>query len=347
MACLVQKFGKSMDFDNISDSYNDRRFFFLCIIVGILGILLLRNYSESSVAFSYFDWSAVALSVSIIIIYSIYVYNPKFRVSVSLDRAGDNAYYLGLLFTLSSLAFSLYQLSDVSDAGSKEIVSLLPDFGVALFSTIVGIAARIVLQQFGDDNYTESIARDELSVAVGKFRQNLIYSNDSMRKINTAIQRSAHNMAQNMQEMVADQKEMTKSMHDNVVTLSSEMKQQVQGVVKLSKSVVSEVNQYNRNISVQIKQLEIDPKFEKSVVRFSESLDKLNGKYHDIYGTHAKSIAVAVETTKQLKTLGVFSEAVLKKIDRSVKRSIKSSDNYATLTETASRKLKSNNKSKA
>ena len=50
------------------------------------------------------------------------------------DQSGDNLYYMGFLFTLTSLAVSLYQFSA---AGSAE--QIVQNFGIAIASTIAGI----------------------------------------------------------------------------------------------------------------------------------------------------------------------------------------------------------------
>jgi hypothetical protein len=62
------------------------------------------------------------------------------------DQAGDNIYYLGFLYTLTSLGVSLWQFS-VND-GAEGIVT---NFGVAIASTILGVALRVVFNQMRQD----------------------------------------------------------------------------------------------------------------------------------------------------------------------------------------------------
>lgn len=57
--------------------------------------------------------------------------------------AGDNLYYLGLLFTLVSLMLALFQLF-VLESGSERVEELIGNFSVALVSTVFGILARIL-----------------------------------------------------------------------------------------------------------------------------------------------------------------------------------------------------------
>ena len=65
------------------------------------------------------------------------------------EEAGDNVYYLGLLFTLLSLMFALVELFGTdtdATANAEKIHTLLRSFGIALTSTVAGIAGRIMLQ---------------------------------------------------------------------------------------------------------------------------------------------------------------------------------------------------------
>jgi hypothetical protein len=85
------------------------------------------------------------------------------------DQAGDNLYYLGFLYTLTSLGVSLWQFS-VND-GAESIVT---NFGVAISSTILGVALRVVFNQMRQDPVeVERTARLELADAARRVRQEL------------------------------------------------------------------------------------------------------------------------------------------------------------------------------
>lgn len=68
------------------------------------------------------------------------------------ESIGDNCYYLGFLFTLTSLAVTLYF---VVESGAEDRAQLIPEvisgFGVALSSTIVGVFLRVLMMQFRVD----------------------------------------------------------------------------------------------------------------------------------------------------------------------------------------------------
>jgi ElaB/YqjD/DUF883 family membrane-anchored ribosome-binding protein len=85
------------------------------------------------------------------------------------DQSGDNLYYMGFLFTLTSLAVSLYQFK--ADGAAEQIVS---NFGIAIASTIAGITLRILFNQMRRDPIeVEATARLELADASRKVKREL------------------------------------------------------------------------------------------------------------------------------------------------------------------------------
>lgn len=84
------------------------------------------------------------------------------------ETTGDNCYYLGFLFTLISLALTLYLLqdtasSDIRGVNNAELLqNIVSGFGIALTSTIVGIALRVwFFQHRGDQLDTEKASQIE------------------------------------------------------------------------------------------------------------------------------------------------------------------------------------------
>jgi len=85
------------------------------------------------------------------------------------DQSGDNLYYMGFLFTLTSLAVSLYQFSV-----ANSVEQIVQNFGIAIASTIAGIALRIFFNQMRRDPIeVEHTARLELAEASRKVKREL------------------------------------------------------------------------------------------------------------------------------------------------------------------------------
>jgi hypothetical protein len=85
------------------------------------------------------------------------------------DQSGDNLYYMGFLFTLTSLGVSLYQFS-----ASRAAEDIVQNFGIAIGSTIAGIGLRVVFNQMRRDPVeVERTMRLELAEAARRVRREL------------------------------------------------------------------------------------------------------------------------------------------------------------------------------
>ncbi len=91
-------------------------------------------------------------------------YHTAFDNPDDRQVAGDNLYYLGLLFTLISLILALLQLFvlDTQEDVNTRANELIGNFGIALFSTVAGIFARILFQSHQKESPEHSAQKIEL-----------------------------------------------------------------------------------------------------------------------------------------------------------------------------------------
>lgn len=120
--------------------------FLTCFLIGAVFIVLLRLiFSGTGGAIL-----AVLVATAAIGLLGWYYYRSGVK---DLLRAGDELYYLGLLFTLVSLSYALVSLFIINPNAvdlEQRTNDLIGSFGIALGSTIVGILARILLQGLED-----------------------------------------------------------------------------------------------------------------------------------------------------------------------------------------------------
>lgn len=92
------------------------------------------------------------------------------------ERLGDNCYYLGLLYTLASLSAALIELERATpEARGALIESLLASFGIALISTILGIALRVwFVQMRREIEDLEAELQRDLQEAAQKLKDQLL-----------------------------------------------------------------------------------------------------------------------------------------------------------------------------
>ena len=95
---------------------------------------------------------AAAAAVAIITALAVYYYG--YHVPEDMERAGDNLYYLGFLFTLVSLIYALIHLFILEDRNTpldERTYILIGNFGIALLSTVAGILGRLILHDGSEE----------------------------------------------------------------------------------------------------------------------------------------------------------------------------------------------------
>lgn len=157
----------------------DRWAFFVLAVSGSVAIVVLRNMPIDPL------W-IVPVPLGAIVLYALIVLiTGRFRLRE--DRAADNCYYMGFIFTLVSLAYALYTFR----VGGEATDGLIHDFGIALVSTIVGVAARLLLNQFRTDPVEiEREARLDLAETAQKLRSQLQQSVVEFQNYQISLQQS-------------------------------------------------------------------------------------------------------------------------------------------------------------
>ena len=120
----------------------------------------------------------VALSFLLIFAYGLLLWDrdakrPRF------DHAGDNLYYVGFLYTLISLAVSLYRFT-----GDGYTEDLVQGFGVALSSTVFGLIGRVLVNQpvLDEPVVIEARARQDLVKAHRELRAQMDYAIEDYKR---------------------------------------------------------------------------------------------------------------------------------------------------------------------
>lgn len=136
-------------------------FFGTFTLVGVVFIVLAKSLG----------WPAAVVTgtpVALMIGYAVAIIGLR-RLRLRDDQTGDNFYYMGFIFTLTSLAMSLLQYSTGSD-----VSEIVVNFGIAVASTIAGIVLRILFNLVRRDPVeVEQVARLELADASRRVRLEL------------------------------------------------------------------------------------------------------------------------------------------------------------------------------
>ena len=248
MAKLKQSF-----FDKIDDSYI-KIIFFITYVIGAVIIFLNPNYLGEFTSAFLLTILMVAYLISILVV------KKKTNTFIRDEQMGDSFYYLGFLFTLTALVFSLFSL------GTDGIDDLLKKFGVAITTTLIGLIGRIIMSQFREslDEIKEK-AESQISAAA--------------RKLNVQLE-SSINILREQSIIIA--KNTDKTLQDSSLSLRRFMEENnkiLQDSTNQSKNVIDEFNKNAQEISKNLSKINIPTnkfqKFEESVDGFVNTLNSL------------------------------------------------------------------------
>ena len=113
--------------------------FLVALVLGVV-FILLGGFTDKT-------YLSVILTISVMIAYFLVGQKIVERELLTNEQFADSNYYLGFLFTLISLASSLYILSNGSMEGGL-LTRLIGQFGISISTTIVGLSLRIYLLSF-------------------------------------------------------------------------------------------------------------------------------------------------------------------------------------------------------
>lgn len=163
------------------DDRLDRILFLLFFGGGFLLILVIKLAGQTIVTLRGEPVSPrllAALAAAVLMILYALLASRTRTFRLHPERLGDNCYYLGLLYTLASLSAALVELERaIPEARGALIESLLASFGIALISTILGIALRVwFVQMRREIEDLEAELQRDLQEAAQKLKDQLLFA---------------------------------------------------------------------------------------------------------------------------------------------------------------------------
>lgn len=174
---------------------------------------------------------------------------------VSDEKFADTCYYLGFIFTISSIIFSLFDLPQIGTKLSEIAVR----FGAAMVSTVFGLVVRVYLVSFRRD-IADAVEAAEVSVidAANKFRDQLMLvveqlqdfehkvdeaARSTVHRVETQIEAVSKNHTDKLDSLFATLHQNTRQTHNDVL---NELKQ---ANLRVSASLDIYANTMNGNIA--------------------------------------------------------------------------------------------------
>lgn len=290
-------------------SFADHWLFLICFVFGSIGLIFIKALSPN-------QYLATAFPLVIMGGYSAYV----LRVRLQDQQAGDGVYYLGFLFTLVSVAITLYQFN----TGENATLVIISNFGIALATTIAGLALRVVFAQLREspEDITER-AREDMTAVAKRLTQVMLDVSDQFRELQDRLSKDIDHTGTAIRESLGGFKD----------ELGDEVKDLRGLLTKLGDSIGQGADSFNKATQRSADAVELlaaqtgdlgDALHSSTeyVAKFNEQLSgiaKLQGVLNEIFH-RAEQLAVATERsssglTELLRGTGNIHEEIGKQME--------------------------------
>ncbi len=260
-------------------------------LAGTLSILFLK-------ALHFRQLIVTTVPVALMSAYALYIWFAP-REHIRDDRAGDGLYYLGFLYTMTSLAYSLYEFggSD-SDTGS-----IIVNFGVALSTTIVGMAARVMFHQMRENPVEiEREARIEIASYVSRLRTELLQAIEDFATLRRA---AVQNTADTLQDV-------TKQTYERLSESATQHQQLAQEVLRDLRETADVLKQHSTLTNRATKRtIDALDKLSERLAKSELPLDLLKSQFTDLAKSFSEVVKNEVEASdSQKRGLATLEEVI-------------------------------------
>lgn len=249
---------------------SDRYLFFAFAAGGSVLILLAKIITDWRM-----EWIALG-AIALMLAYAFLVTSSTIG-KMREDQAGDNCYYLGLIYTLTSLAYAIFVYDPESTASA-----IVNGFGVALATTILGLVLRVFFNQ----------SRLDIHELEGQTRLELIDAANEMKAqlagVTNTFADFGHQLHQSMDELRA-------AAVDSVKEASERSIQAVEDLATVtSEGLTSQTVAFKDQVS---ELTEATTSSKKALERHAKSLEKLT-EQQAASAENLEMVREAVEATK-------------------------------------------------
>ncbi|MEK1902855.1 MAG: hypothetical protein AAAB19_25155 [Rhizobium sp.] len=257
-------------------------------------------------------WSTFVVTAVPLVLMAIY-----FLVSIALagfrlhnEQAGDNLYYMGFLFTLSSLGVSLYLF-----AGETSIETIVRNFGIAVTSTIGGVTLRILFNQMRRDPIDiERSARHELAEMTRRVRTEL---DTSAREFSNYRRVSNQMLTEGFEEIGRQAEKNGEEIRKVIEAISKEAIMPIQEAAAKLSSIIED---HNRSVTDQA--AEATRKLSETTDKLSTIIDKFGVAVEGV-GTRLGEIrppedVIRFELTPTIDAIKDMTDAHLRRMEEGI-----------------------------
>ena len=289
---------------------------FISVLIG--GVLIIGIGKLSGLLSATF---AAIFATVCILGYSLAAYLIR-EERVRLDRAGDNAYYLGLTYTLVSMAVALVQI-DFSGVTANQLVGA---FGIALSSTIVGIVCRLALIQYREEiDDIDAMARQELAESASELSRYLLMARGHFEVFVTGLQAQMSDSVQTIVgEHLETQKLLAEEVNKTLVTAAEKISSSAEAIQLAMEKQTATVELFHAaSVNSSEAAAELAKKITEIEVPENAVQETFDGIKSEIHEAALGLAEAASRLNRSIDSAGVASEAMRGLSEHSVQASDK------------------------
>jgi hypothetical protein len=197
---------------------------------------------------------------------------------VSDEKFADSCYYLGFIFTITSIIIALFDIDKLGESG--KLAEIAVRFGAAMVSTVAGLVVRVYLVNFKKD--LADIARtmeDDLLEAGRTFRTHLNLATENLKDLNAKVHDASGIVVARLEVAIAEN---AKANAEELERLFGNVSHQIATAVKESNDDIRESSdQLKKSLQTYVVSLvastkhhedklnDVSSKLEQQLVRFS------------------------------------------------------------------------------
>ena len=303
------------DFLNNLDHLNDdiekhlpRIMFVGTYILGVILIILVSKFSPEN------KFSGVIASILPMLIYLIYVYLNRSEPNV--NTIADSAYFLGFLFTITSISLAILGLNSNEENLTQQFNKTILIFGFALITTIIGLLIKVCVVNLKPDldDLSESIM-ENLHESVSEFDDLLENGIDRFKEIDKQLSDRYKDFANKIIKMEKDTLEKTSDHLDHIITNSG---QELEKFIKesglslttsleeSSTTITAILTKVAKDVEAGVKALDVPSDFftdqlSEPLSNMKNQINKFNDELSEVVSSQ-KSIATNTDKVSKIVT---------------------------------------------
>lgn len=275
--------------------------FLICIGTGVPLLLLIRLPEM----LDWSSWLAAVLLSLIISAYACVIWLMRSPLSGRNERAADNLYFLGFIFTVCALGVSLYRYHAAAP-DDVPVEQIMGDLGIGLMTTVVGLVSRVLVLHREDWADTEERTREQIVDFANSIMSDMYQTSEVVSQGHTANLQVMRELAKTMEQFTARVREQS---HQVVLNLEEAAKS-VAGFSETVNQLGSPVERMPDEIAKAVSDMQ------------RQSIREMQGiatNFHEVIAEFLRSaqdqISASISTTEQIlvsriKQLSIPSEEV-------------------------------------